>query len=124
MVVIQKEFGIFKAGRSFRSSIAALGVAAAWHPSTRTKWYAYLDNLSTYPDAEGDAAIVKAIMDNLAAVQPLPIHFTSHDMREPGKRRVIITPGAQPRFYLEQPHLIISLPMRPSSEASPKPSAN
>ena len=116
MAALLKEFQIFKKGRSFMTSVSALNVAALNH-DTKERWHKYLEHLSGYKSnvgsSNGDQAIVEAIAKNLAAKDPLPVHFTSHDLRE--DKRVLITPKARPVFYLEHDFLTISMPMHPAS---------
>jgi len=117
MVALQKEFKIFKKGRSFRTSISALSLGT-WNHDAKNRWLNYLATLSKYesniPKQNGDVAIVNAIVKNLAAKEPLPIYFTSHDMRGPKENnRVIVSAKGRPVFYLEVDYLTISLPMQP-----------
>ena len=126
MVVLQKEFKIFKKGRPFKTSCAVLNLGAR-NNEVKNLWQSLLGNLyrheSNVKNQNGDAAIVNAIIKNLASKTPLPIFFTSHDMRGAKENtQVKITDKSQPIHYLEQDYLTISLPMQPIS-AVKKPSA-
>jgi hypothetical protein len=121
MVALQKEFKIFKKGRSFRTSVSALNTGA-YNNDAKNRWLAYLATLGKYesnkPKQNGDVAIVTALVKNLASKNPMPVYFTSHDMRG-GKdnAQVRITDKAQPLHYLEIDYLVISLPMQPLQAA-------
>lgn len=120
MVALQKEFKIFKKGRSFKTSVSVLNVGA-FNNDVKNRWHNYLGNLRKHESAksklDGDAAIVSALIKNLASKNPLPVHFTSHDMRGgPENAQVIITEKSRPIFYLELDYLTISLPMKPAPE--------
>ncbi|MDO8388226.1 MAG: hypothetical protein Q7T13_17755 [Polaromonas sp.] len=122
MVALQKEFKIFKKGRSFRTSCAVLNLGAR-NNEVKNRWQALLGNLAKHDSnvkgQNGDAAIVAAIMKNLAAKTPLPVFFTSHDMRGAKENsEVKITANTRPIHYLEQDYLSISLPMQPVSAVS------
>ncbi len=119
MAALQKEFKIFKKGRAFKSSCAALNLGPR-NNEVKTLWQGLLANLARHPSnqkgEDGDSAIVNALMKNLAAKAPLPVYFTSHDMRgDPKNKEVKITPKSRPVYYLEQDYLTISLPMQPKS---------
>ena len=113
MVALQKEFEIFKEGRSFRASAALMNVCAR-NNETKNKWLAYLGSLAKHPSnldgLTGDAAIVRALVRNLSSASPLPVYFTSHDLQENEQVQVIET--ARPIHYLEQDYLVISFPMQ------------
>lgn len=119
MVALQKEFKIFKKGRSFKTSCAVLNLGAR-NNEVKNRWQALLGNLAKHDSnvkgQNGDAAIVAAIMKNLASKAPLPVYFTSHDMRgDKVNAQVKITAKTRPIHYLEQDYLSISLPMQPVS---------
>ncbi|SFM87718.1 hypothetical protein [Variovorax sp. OV329] len=113
MTALQKEFKIFKVGRSFRASAAVLNLGAR-NNEAKNGWLEYLGSLHQHPSnkgaANGDAAIVQALKKNLASKAPLPVHFTSHDLQQ--NDAVQITEKARPIHYLEQDYLLISLPMQ------------
>jgi hypothetical protein len=126
MVALQKEFKIFKKGRSFKASCAILNLGAR-NNELKNLWQSMLANLSRHPSAQagkdGDTAIVDALIKNLSAAAPLPVYFTSHDMRgDASNVQVKITPKSRPIHYLEQDYMTISLPMQPASAAK-KPAA-
>jgi mRNA-degrading endonuclease YafQ of YafQ-DinJ toxin-antitoxin module len=121
MVALQKEFKIFKKGRSFKTSCAVLNLGAR-NNEVKNRWHNLLGNLSKHDSnvkgQHGDAAIVAAVLKNLASKAPLPVHFTSHDMRgDKENAQVKITDKTRPIHYLEQDFLTISLPMQPLSAA-------
>ena len=125
MVALQKEFKIFKKGRPFKTSCAVLNLGAR-NNEVKNLWQSLLGNLyrheSHKKNQNGDAAIVNAIIKNLASKTPLPVYFTSHDMRgDKENMQVKIIDKSQPIHYLEQDYLTISLPMQPIS-AENKPS--
>jgi hypothetical protein len=116
MVALQKEFKIFKKGRSFKTSISVLNIGARSN-DVKNKWHALVGNLVKHPSNKGslngDVAIVTAIIKNLAAKNPLPIYFCDHDMRGAKENsEVRITDKGRPIHYLEQDYLVISLPMQ------------
>jgi hypothetical protein len=119
MVALQKEFKIFKKGRSFKTSCAVLNLGAR-NNEVKNRWQALLGNLAKHDSnvkgQNGDAAVVAAIMKNLASKAPLPVFFTSHDMRgDKVNAQVKISDKTRPVHYLEQDYLSISLPMQPIS---------
>jgi hypothetical protein len=118
IVALQKQFQIFQRKRSFKDSVALLNLGGMWSPRVKNRWYALLDDLSSYDSnvkgLNGDSRIVRAIIDNLAAPKPLPIYFKAHDSRASADaKRVIAGEETRPLFYLEQDYLTISLPMKP-----------
>lgn len=122
MVELQKEFGIFKLGRSFATSIAALNLTGLSNPETKNRFQRYLTSLrkvkSNVATKSGDAAIVDALIRNLAAKKPLPVYFELHDLnasKEAG--RVLITEKGRPLFYMKQDYLVVSLPLGLDSKA-------
>lgn len=125
MVALQKEFKIFKKGRSFETSCALLNLGAR-NNELKELWKSLLRNLCKHPSSKGnehgDVAIVNALIKNLASSTPLPVYFTSHDMRgDASNVEVKITPKSRPLHYMEQDYMTISLPMQPASAAK-KPS--
>lgn len=131
MVVLQKEFKIFKKGRSFKSSVAVLNIGAS-NAEAKNRMHEYFDNLikhdSSVAGQNGDVAIVNAIVRNLSAKTPLPVYFTFHDMRaEKGNTRVLISDKSRPLAYFNQDYLTISLPTmalkaaKPAAKAAKKP---
>ena len=121
MVALQKEFKILKKGRSFKTSCTILNLGAR-NNEVKNLWQSMLANLSRHPSAlkgkDGDSAIVDALIKNLSSATPLPVYFTSHDMRgDASNVQVKITPKSRPVHYLEQDYMTISLPMQPASAA-------
>jgi hypothetical protein len=130
MAAVQKEFGIFKEGRSLRTSAMALHLGNGSNHEVKNRFYGYLANLrrqkSNVKGQNGEVAIVKALLKNFAAKKPLPVYFDFHDMRGGGDNQgVIVREKGMPLFYMDQAYLWISLPMQPRSgmeeEAPAKP---
>jgi len=116
LVELQKEFKIFKTGRSFRNSVAVLNVGAT-NAEARNRMLEYFGNLSKHDSnvagKNGDQAIVAALVKNLAAKTPLPVYFTYHDMRAAkGNTRVLITDKSRPIPYFAHDYLTISIPTK------------
>ncbi len=114
---LQTEFKLFKKGRTFKTSCAALNLCAR-NNEAKNRWFKYLTSLqkheSNVKGLDGDQAIVAAIVKNFGVAKPLPIFFTSHDMRgDKANAQVRITGISRPIHYLEQDYLTISLPMQP-----------
>jgi hypothetical protein len=127
MVALQKEFKIFKKGRSFKTSVSVLNIGA-FNNDVKNRWHSYLGSLSKYPSNKagqnGDVAIVNALIKNLASKDPLPVYFTSHDMRgAPENKRVLIEDRGRPVFYLDVEYLTVSIPMQPVAAAKARKSA-
>lgn len=117
MAALQKEFNIFKKGRPFAKSVAVLNLAA-YNNDAKNHWHDLLGSLDRHKSnrgkLNGDQAIVDALVKNLAAKNPSPVYFTSHDMRQGGEsKNVLITEKGRPVFYIERDYLVISLPMKP-----------
>jgi mRNA-degrading endonuclease YafQ of YafQ-DinJ toxin-antitoxin module len=126
MIALQKEFGIFKEGRRFETSLSALNIGASLNGEARRRFHLYLASLrkekSNVAGKNGDAAVVDAIVRNLAAKKPLPIYFQPHDLTASAdSKRVIITDKARPLFYVNQDYLVVSLPV--DNKAGTKPAA-
>lgn len=117
MVELQKEFEIFKEGRPFEKSARALHLGGSANHEVKNRFYDYLKFLrrqkSNVKGRNGDEAIVSAIVKNLAAKKPLPVHFTTHDMREKGSEGVLVKDAHKPLFYMTNDYLSISLPSAP-----------
>ena len=116
MTEVQKEFKIFKKGRSFRTSVSALNIGAT-NAEARNRLLEYFGNLSKHESnvagQNGDVAIVNALVRNLASANPLPVYFTYHDMRaEKGNTRVLITDKSRPVPYFAHDYLTISVPTK------------
>jgi hypothetical protein len=113
MVKLQTEMGIFKEGRSFDMSIAALNLAGQAHQGAKEGFHAYLRSLrragSNIAGLSGDQAMVKSIVKNLASKNPLPVYFEPHDAASDA--RVVITAKARPMFYMDQDYLVVSMPV-------------
>ncbi|HEY9057748.1 MAG TPA: hypothetical protein VIN77_11415 [Aurantimonas sp.] len=116
MVALQREFQIFKKGRSLRDSAAIMNLGGFWNQRAKNRWYSLLDNLknhkSNFRDLNGDEAIVTALIENLGSGAPYPVFFKAHDLRD-GNNLVLIVEADTPLFYIETKYLTISLPMQP-----------
>lgn len=129
MVALQREFKIFKKGRSFKTSVAVLNIGAA-NAEARNRLHDYFTNLAKHDSnvtgQNGDVAIVNALVKNLASKTPAPVYFTFHDMRaEKGNTRVLIMEKARPVPYFDRDYLTVSFPTLPLKAAKPaaKPAA-
>jgi hypothetical protein len=127
MIALQKEFKIFKKGRSFKTSISVLNVGSGMGNDAKNRLYEYFDNLANHDSnvtgQNGDVAIVNALIKNFAASSPLPVYFKHHDMRaEKGNTRVLITPKARAVSYFPHDYLVISFPTKEASKKA-KPAA-
>lgn len=130
MVELQKEFEIFKAGRSLRTSAMALHLGGSINHEVKNRFYRYLGNLrrqkSNVKGENGEAAIIAALVKNLGAKKPLPVYFDYHDMRAGGDSAgVIVKDKARPVFFMDTDYLYISFPAQPRSadEAEAAPAA-
>lgn len=116
IIALQKEFGIFKEGRRFETSLSVLNIGGSINQEARRRFHLYLGSLrkqkSNIMGKNGDAAVVDALIRNLASKKPLPVYFQPHDLTvSPEQNRVIITEKARPLFYMKQDYLVISLPV-------------
>lgn len=122
MAVLQKEFEIFKRGRALSHCFAVLNLGGLRNDRAKNRWFKLIDSLkSAKSDTEGvdgEARILAAIMANLAATPPLPMHFESHDARGKAGAKVIVAAQPHGRFYAEQDHIVVSIPMKPRPKAS------
>ena len=123
MVALQKEFAIFKEGRSFEASYSALNLAGQGNAETKNRFLRYLRSLrkvkSNVSGKTGDAAMVDALVRNLANKKPLPVYFDFHDMTASKEsNRVLITEKGRPLFYMKHDYVIVSLPLKLDDEAA------
>jgi hypothetical protein len=113
MKLLQREFGVFKRGRSLAQSLRVLNVGGSWNPTVKQGWFDYLESLdavtSERAELKGGPAIVARLIENLAANKPLPVFFEPHDLRESGNR-VLISVG-RPLFYMVEEYIVVGLPM-------------
>jgi hypothetical protein len=116
MVRLQNEFEIFSDQHKLQDSIAVLNVtAASW--DLRAKWYALLAWIagldSNQPGKKGGPAIVSALQQNLGyGKRALPVHFGTHDYKSEPRVLIDSRDDQQPIFYITQPYLTVSLPLR------------
>ena len=124
MVELQKEFHIFKEGRAFATSAAALHLGGGANHEAKNRFYQYLRHLRREPSnvkgMNGDQAIVRALVRNLESKKPLPVYFGHHDMRGDDKGVVIHAKG-RPLFYMDRDYLWISFPGQPTAAVGAKP---
>ena len=128
MIELQKEFQIFKDGRSFATSASALHLGGSLNHEVKNRFQLYLKHLrrekSNVKGQNGDVAIVKAILANFASKKPLPVYFDYHDMREKGDNGGVIIHGkGKPLSYMANDYLWISLPMQPRDDKPAKKAA-
>lgn len=113
MAALQKEFNIFKEGRTFRSCVALLNIGAR-NNEAKKGWLDYLVSLQKHPSNKrgqtADVAIVRALKKNLESKSPLPVHFVSHELQ--ASKMVKVTEKTRPLHYLDQDFLVISFPMQ------------
>ncbi len=80
LVALQKEFKIFKKGRSFKTSVSVLNIGAR-NNEAKNRLHDYFGNLSKHDSniskQNGDVALVNALIKNLAANKPLPVYSPS-----------------------------------------------
>jgi hypothetical protein len=67
------------------------------------------------PGVNGNDRIMDMMVENLASRRPLPVLFQAHDSRSEDGRRVIVRDAPTGRFYIEQDHIIVSIPMLPKT---------
>lgn len=118
MVELQKEFGLFKEGRSFETSARSLHLGGSANHEVKNRFFSYLKHLRREPSnvkgLNGDQAIVRAIVRNLESKKPLPVYFGHHDMRGDGDAKgVIIKEKGRPLYYMSKDYLWISFPGQP-----------
>lgn len=116
---LQRVFQIFQRGRSLRDCFAVLNLGGFWNVRAKNRWLTLIEDLSAYesddPDENGNDRIMNVLIDNLQSRNPLPVLFQAHDSRGPDGRRVIVRNSPTGLFYVEQEHIIVSLPMRPKT---------
>jgi hypothetical protein len=124
MVELQKEFKVFKPGRSFRDSAAVLNLGGFWNARAKNRWLLLLERLaevgSNINGKNGSDAIVSALIDNLAAEKRLPVHFKAHEAGPKAEASVLIGLEKRPIFYDYQDYLTVSLPMTAWDRAAAK----
>lgn len=119
MAELQREFQIFQRGRSLRDCVAVLNLGGFWNPRARNRWLQLIGDLGSYesdmPGVNGNDRIMDMMVENLASRRPLPVLFQAHDSRSEDGRRVIVRTAPTGRFYIEQDHIIVSIPMLPKT---------
>jgi len=123
IAALQKQFQIFRQGRSFKDSVAFLNAGGFWNWRAKKRWYDLLSDLvrraSNRVGQNGDEAIVNALIANLGVADPLPAFFKAHDLRDDD--RVVIRERDRPLFYLERDYLTVSIPLVPRTRARARP---
>jgi len=118
MAELERKFKIFASGHSFRDCAAVLGLGGSWNWEAKNRWFTLLNWLDSVPSETageyGGPHIVKVIAANLASANPVPIHFTQHDMAQ--DPRVLVRFHSSPLFYLRQSFITISFPMGPKKQ--------
>ena len=118
LVRLQKEFDIFSPQHALEDSIALLNVTGA-SLSLREKWYSLVKWISKQksdqPPKGGGEAIIDALRANLRSKNVLPVFFTAHDFNQ-DPRVKLNTKGMVAIFYISQPYLVISLPLKPRKQ--------
>jgi hypothetical protein len=121
MRVLQREFQIFQRGRSLRNCFAVLNLGGFWNARAKNRWLKLIDDLSSYdsdvPSENGSDRIMNMLIQNLASNTPRPVLFQAHDSRGPEGRKVIVRDSPTGLFFMEQPYIIVSLPMRPKTSS-------
>jgi len=115
MLALQREFKVFSEEHTLEHAFGLLNMAPTDNWAHRRGWYRYLDSLkrrpSDKPPQNGHDRVISALKEHLAADQPVPVHFASHDSGKDDRVKV-----SRPRaalVYSMQEFLIISLPMTP-----------
>ncbi|MEH2558130.1 hypothetical protein V1286_005659 [Bradyrhizobium algeriense] len=121
IAVLQSEFGIFRADRTFAQSARLLGLGGLQNNRAKNRWFSLLDVLprlgSDKAGETGDQRIVKALMANFGdGGKLLPCFMKAHDSRGQYGPIVIVTEPDRPIFYIEKDYLTISLPMKPGGQ--------
>ncbi|WP_442037445.1 hypothetical protein [Microvirga sp. 2MCAF35] len=119
MKILQKEFQIFQKGRSFRDCVAVLNLGGFWNARARNRWLKLIGELDQYesdkPRVNGNDRIMNMMVENLESDTPLPVLFQAHDSRSDEGPRVVVRDSKTGLFYMEQPYIIVSLPMLPKT---------
>lgn len=115
MLELQREFKVFSEEHSLKDAFGLLNMAPTDNWAHRRGWYRYLDYLkgqpSDRPTENGHDRVISALKEHLAANQPVPVHFRSHNSEKNDRVRVLRPRHALVYSLLE--FLIISLPMTP-----------
>jgi len=113
MVQLQKEFKIFRKGRSLRDCVNVLGLAGFQSARAHNRW---LDLLDRIPNQE---EIVERIRANLKSDDPKPMFFKAVGAAK--GRPVLLAAFTQgrPLPYSREAHIIVSIPMAPIPPDAP-----
>jgi hypothetical protein len=126
MAALQDEFDIFVSGRTFAESAKLLGLGGPYNNRVKNRWFDLLAALPKYKSNKegetGDQRIVNALIANFAGKNPLPCYMKAHDARDKSGYGpiVVVLENDMPIFYISQPYLTISLPMKPRAAAPGK----
>jgi hypothetical protein len=119
MTALQREFRVFRQGRTFADSAKLLGLGGLHNNRAKNRWFTLLGdlpNLSSNREGEdGDKRIVNALIANFDTSAPLPCFMKAQDSRpeKEGDPRVLVFERDTPIFYIDKTYLTISLPMKP-----------
>jgi len=114
MATLQKRFGIFKIGRSFRDSVRIIN-AISEDRRANQRWLrllGWLRQVGSDSDQNGSERIVSALVENLEARAPKPVHFTYH-VSTKSNAQVRITPNIAAVSFMRDRFLTISIPLIP-----------
>jgi hypothetical protein len=119
MKELQKEFQIFRRGRNLKDCFALLNLGGLWNARVKNRWLSLIEDLKSYdsdvPGENGNDRIMNMLIENLGRSEPLPVFFQAHDSRGPDGKRVIVRTSPTGPFFMEQDHVIVSLPMKPKT---------
>jgi len=114
MASLQKRFGIFKVGRSFRDSVRIINAVSEDRRANR-RWLrllGWLRQVGSDTVQNGSDRIVSAVVENLEARAPKPVHFTYH-ISTKSNPQVQITPNIAAVSFMRDRFLTISIPLIP-----------
>jgi hypothetical protein len=113
MAELQREFQVFKKGRSLAMSVKVLGLAGSESARARNRWLTLLDSL---PNQD---KIVAAIVDNLASTKPRPMHFRAVPYTSTFEA-TINDRGRDPvPWDNTNDYIVVSIPMKPKTAPTP-----
>lgn len=121
MVALQAEFRIFSPSHGLRESFGLLNIRPT-DRAERRRWQRALDLLKTYPSdrdgVDGHTRMIQAYQENLEDLKPRPMFIQCHAAKD--NPQVRVTRG-NPIIFVEEEHVIISVPTTAASQARPRP---
>jgi len=114
MASLQKRFGIFKVGRSFRDSVRIINAVGEDRRANR-RWFRllrWLRQVGSDSEQNGSERIVSALVENLEGRTPKPVYFTYH-VSTKSNPQVQITPNMAAVSFMRDRYLTISIPLIP-----------